>query len=150
MLFQNLFAVTTILATAFSSPTNMDLLKRDDPKPPANSVCALNEIPATNNWAIYAPLDAVGLDGKCGNHYLNNLRGRCGVITTWKCWHVNKDGKKIDSHDEPKNVEGAVMTFYTSVFCSSDDVRAAMGASAKNDDKPDKCSEPAKWMLPPS
>ncbi|KAJ5222363.1 uncharacterized protein N7469_008603 [Penicillium citrinum] len=149
MLLSNLLTGAALSAIAIASPTNMGLLARDDPKPPDYSVCALNEVPATNNWAIYAPLDAVGLDGKCGNHYLNNLRGRCGVITTWECWHVNSDGDHIDSHDEPENVEGAVMTFYTSVFCSSDDVMAAMGASAQNDERPDSCSEPPKWMLPP-
>lgn len=127
-----------------------DIAQRADAKPPPNSACGYEEIPATNRWVIWAPKDSLDLDKQCGKKYLSKLRGRCGVITTWKCKHLNSDGDHVDSHDGHEQVYGALMTFYTSVFCSSDDVMAAMGAASATHDRPDKCVEPAKWMLPPS
>ncbi|PKY02688.1 hypothetical protein P168DRAFT_320236 [Aspergillus campestris IBT 28561] len=133
----------------FIRASNAELTTRADAKPPPNSVCGYEEIPATNKWVIWAPKDSFDLNEQCGKQYLKKLRGRCGVITTWKCKHLDSDGNHVDSHDGHDNVYGGLMTFYTSVFCSSTDVMAAMGAASATDDRPDKCVEPPAWSLPP-
>ncbi|PLB38203.1 uncharacterized protein BDW47DRAFT_105478 [Aspergillus candidus] len=133
----------------FIRASNADLTTRADVKPPPNSVCGYEEIPATNKWVVWAPKDSLDLNKQCGKKYLKKLRGRCGIITTWKCKHLDSDGNHVDSHDGHDNVYGALMTFYTSVFCNSEDVMAAMGAASATNDRPDKCVEPPVWSLPP-
>lgn len=56
---------------------------------------------------------------QCGDGCLANLRGRCGVITSWNCV-LNSDGS-------------AHYDFLTSTFCTAFDVTSAMLACTKNE-----------------
>lgn len=55
----------------------------------------------------------------CGNGCLDNLRGRCGVITSWGC-NRNPDG-------------GAHYEFFTDIGCTSYDVTQAILACTNNE-----------------
>lgn len=49
---------------------------------------------------------------------LDNFRGRCGVITSWGCTWVGAEGTT------------ALMQFWTSAFCTGDDISAAIKAAS--------------------
>ena len=51
----------------------------------------------------------------CGAGFLDNFRGRCGVITDWTC-NIGDD-------------DSANMVFFTSDFCSANDITQAVSAA---------------------
>ncbi|PLN75624.1 hypothetical protein BDW42DRAFT_180359 [Aspergillus taichungensis] len=90
------------------------------------------------------------IDQVCGQGYLDNFRGRCGVISSWGCEFVDRDVKKVEEKEKNEDrIEGAKMTFQTQMFCSQDDIMEAMGAaSADNGHKPSECFQSPKFILP--
>ena len=55
------------------------------------------------------------VDG-CGRGFLDNFRGRCGVITNWGCTAV-EPGRAI------------YMDFWANAFCEANDISEAIGAA---------------------
>ena len=75
------------------------------------NLCYFNDnLPATQ-WALIVTGDRPRESGGCGEGILDNLRGRCGVITTWGCQYVGADGSNT-----------ALATFWTTNGCSDVDV----------------------------
>ena len=75
------------------------------------NLCYYNaDLPATE-WALLVEGDRQNESGGCGEGILDNLRGRCGVITTWGCQYVGADGSNT-----------ALATFWTTNGCSDVDV----------------------------
>ncbi|KKY14746.1 hypothetical protein UCDDS831_g08023 [Diplodia seriata] len=69
-------------------------------------------------WSIYLDNDAY-YNKKCGNGCLDNIRGRCGVVTSWEC-----------SRDANNR---AHMNFYTTIGCSNYDMTQALHACTKKE-----------------
>ena len=90
------------------------LARRDVPLTDASwdtNLCYYNDkLPATE-WALLVEGDRQNESGGCGEGILDNLRGRCGVITTWGCQYVGAGGSNT-----------ALATFWTTNACSDVDV----------------------------
>ena len=91
-----------------------NLARRDvpltDPSWDTN-LCNYNaNLPATQ-WALLVTGDRQNESGGCGEGVLDNLRGRCGIITSWGCQYVGADGSNT-----------ALATFWTETGCLDVDV----------------------------
>ena len=98
------------------------LTRRDVPLTDASwdtNMCLYNgNLPATQ-WALLVTGDRQNESGGCGEGFLDNLRGACGVITTWGCQYVGAGGSNT-----------ALATFWTTNFCSDTDVTGAVLAAS--------------------
>ena len=75
------------------------------------NLCYFNDnLPATQ-WGLLVTGDRPNESGDCGAGILDNLRGRCGVITSWGCQYVGADGSNT-----------ALATFWTETGCTDVDV----------------------------
>ena len=70
---------------------NVQTLSKRDPTPAGNS-CSYDISPAYQ-WEVYihneSQYEQNPHHDNCGGGFLDNFRGRCGVITTWTCTYVN-------------------------------------------------------------
>ncbi|KAJ5185492.1 hypothetical protein N7472_010332 [Penicillium cf. griseofulvum] len=100
-----------------------------------------------NKVEVYATKESMPIDQVCGQGYLDNFRGRCGVITDWGCKFVDENVDRVEEKEKNEDrITGAKMTFSTDVFCSASDIIAAMGAaSAADGKKPSGCVEFKSW-----
>ena len=77
--------------------------------------CAYDNTSPAFQWAILLPSQP---PGGCGGGFLDNFRGRCGVISNWGCTFVGAEETT------------AMLYFATSVFCTAYDITAAIGAAS--------------------
>jgi hypothetical protein len=117
---------------------------------PDGDACIVQDGFGFNQAGAYATKESMPIDQVCGQGYLDNFRGRCGVISDWECVFIDEEGNKVEDKEENEDqIKGAKMTFKTTFDCTSDDVIAAMGAaSAADGKKPSQCEESEKWMIP--
>ncbi|PKY06685.1 hypothetical protein P168DRAFT_117252 [Aspergillus campestris IBT 28561] len=149
-----------LLAAALMGSTLANPLPSDDKNPlashqkrtsvPEEDMCSKVDGLASNSWQVYATKSSMPIDQVCGQGYLDNFRGRCGVISSWGCEFVDRDVNKVEEKEKNEDqIMGAKMTFDTQFFCSTDDIIEAMGAaSADNGHKPKECFESPKFILP--
>ncbi|PGH05601.1 hypothetical protein AJ79_06768 [Helicocarpus griseus UAMH5409] len=155
MLLKIILLAVTLIVSAFASPLPAkSKSKGEKTKVSPVDSCWRNDslAGAGARWILYANKSSMPPSEKCGQAYLDNMRGRCGVITTWKCDFVDKNGKRVEKKEKKENekkIVAAKMTFFTHAFCNPDDALAAMGAASARKHKPSKCDEPPDWMLPP-
>ncbi|KAJ5922315.1 hypothetical protein N7516_010018 [Penicillium verrucosum] len=124
--------------------------REDGETVPDDDACSVFEAAGNNNVEVYATKESMPIDQVCGQGYLDNFRGRCGIISNWGCMFVDENVKKVEEKEKNEDqITGAKMTFHTNSFCSSYDIIAAMAVSSAADGKkPEKCFESPKWMLP--
>lgn len=117
---------------------------------PGTDSCIVRDGPGYNTVEIYATKKSMPTSQFCGKGYLDNLRGRCGVITNWECKFVDNDVEKVPHKEKNGDkIKGALMTFKTNVFCSENDIIQAMGAaSADHGHKPGSCVTSPPVMIP--
>ncbi|EKG12648.1 hypothetical protein MPH_10237 [Macrophomina phaseolina MS6] len=76
------------------------------------NVC-LAEDGAIKRWAVNIDNDSA-YNKQCGGGCLDNIRGRCGVVTDWGC--------------ERNGLDTGLYRFKTSAFCSLNDMTQALHA----------------------
>lgn len=106
-----ILAIGTLGAMAgpMSSPNH--LVRRENK---CKSLLSASDI----KWSIYLDNDPY-YNKQCGGGCLDNIRGRCGVVTSWEC---SRDG----------NNRGH-MTFFTSIGCTDYDMTQALHACTKGE-----------------
>ncbi|KAJ5503721.1 hypothetical protein N7463_006595 [Penicillium fimorum] len=143
-MFNKVLLVAALIGSTIANPLPSD---SRDPSArrasvPADDACMMNKGDSPQGVEVYATKESMPIDQVCGQGYLDNFRGRCGVITSWGCKFVDENGNKVEEKEKnEEQITGAKMTFKTSAFCTSSDIIAAMGAaSAADGKKPSKCT----------
>jgi hypothetical protein len=129
-------ATVPSLALPLTGTTDADILQRDSKSIGLNCVYD-SSLPAFH-WLVTIPNETPfeHRDGynhdNCGGGFLDNFRGRCGVITSWRCKYYSNDGKTVLSDQSTNTAQNklAVMDFWTSAFCRGSDISAAIGAAS--------------------
>lgn len=88
------------------------LFRRDDG---VSCVGNLQDDNTDINWNVVVNNDSRYDTGGCGAGFLDNFRGRCGVITSWGC--------NIGDNDS------ANMNFDTTIGCTAYDITQAINAA---------------------
>lgn len=126
--FKLLLATSLLFSSTLAMPTTP--VKRDFDHKDAKldtQLCAYDDRLPAVHWGILIPNDA-SVDGSCGIGFLDNFRGRCGVVTSWKCDFVGASSTT------------AWLDFYTSQFCTAWDGTQAIHAASQSLDYNIPCS----------
>lgn len=146
-MLKTILLAATLMGSTLANPLALHQKRATVPE---DDACSMVEGFGYNNWQVYATKDSMPIDQVCGQGYLDNFRGRCGVISDWGCEFVDREVNRVeDKEDNEDQIMGAKMTFTTQTFCMPGDIIAAMAvASAADGKKPDECFESDKFMLP--
>ncbi|MCJ1337946.1 hypothetical protein MMC09_003230 [Bachmanniomyces sp. S44760] len=127
----SLISLALLISSAFATPipgpspspdTKPSLPTSNEPATKRDNAgsCSLNDHGIWRDWTVNIPHDAK-YDQDCGRGFLDNLRGDCGVISSWKC------------DFDPQDQTTAVLNFATDAGCDSSKVQKAIGQASGND-----------------
>lgn len=95
-------------ANSWTGPASLDV-----------NFCECDNSAPAFQWYITIPNDN-RFDSSCGAGFLDNFRGRCGVITSWGCEYIGAD------------LTTAALWFWTDVACTLDDATQVIAAASEN------------------
>ena len=116
---KTVLSATLIMSTALAMPTipaeveiPTELAKRANATNSNDAsldvdLCLVDPSLPAVHWGVLITNDAKYETKGCGRGFLDNFRGRCGVITSWKCRYVGA------------HATTALMEFWTSQGCTA-------------------------------
>jgi hypothetical protein len=149
-MFNKVFLAAALIGSTLANPVPSDGNTTLTPRGivPSDDACRWKADFGFNRVEIYATKESMPIDQVCGQGYLDNFRGRCGIISNWGCKFVDENMKKVEEKEKNEDrITGAKMSFKTDSFCSASDIIAAMGAaSAADGKKPSGCVPSGEWI----
>lgn len=118
-----LLSTSLLFASALAIPTTTPAKRGFDTTSASLDIqlCLYDDRLPAVHWGILIPNDP-SLDWACGRGFLDNFRGRCGVVTSWTCTFVGASGTT------------AFLDFWTSQGCTAWDGTQAIHAASQGAD----------------